>query len=148
MAERSPPDIDRIDAVKDATGGPERVKKIKELCGDRFAIFTGRHHSALESYKYGAIGWEGAFLPVFGHDMVSLHKALSTNDFTNGERIFRKMTPLFNLFNQYGVSQCIKKISSWTDIDLGKPRSPIRDLNDLQSEKLKHVVKTLGYIHY
>lgn len=141
-------DIEGIDAVKDATGDPQRVKEIKELCGDRFAIFTGRHHAALESYRYGAIGWEGAFLPVFGDDMISLHRALLNNDFTDGERIFRKMTPLFNLFNQYGVSQCIRKISSWTDLDLGIPRSPIRDINEQQSEELKHVVKTLGYIPY
>ena len=139
-------DIEGIDSVKDATGNSDRVKEIKALCGDRFAIFAGRHHTALESYKYGAIGWEGAFLPIFGEDMVNLHKALLKNDLNRGERIFRKMTPLFKLFEQYGVPQCIKKISSWTNLNLGKPRSPIRELNDKQSEDLRNVVKALGYI--
>jgi 4-hydroxy-tetrahydrodipicolinate synthase len=139
-------DIEGIDAVKDATGNSDRVREIKHLCGDRFAIFTGRHHNALESYRHGAIGWEGAFLPIFGDDMVALHKALYRRDFEEGERLYEKLEPLFTLFKYYGVPQCIKKMSSWTDNYLGRPRSPIKELNEQQSNNLKRVLTELGYI--
>lgn len=139
-------DISGIDSVKDATGKAERVKEIKDICGDRFAIFAGRHHNAYESYLHGAIGWEGAFHPVFGADMVSLHKALKNRDFKTGDDIYKKMEPLFTFFRFYGVPQAIKAISNWTDLKLGNPRPPLRALSKKEAHILQLIVRSLGYV--
>lgn len=139
-------DIEGIDSIKDATGDPERVREIKQICGDRFALYSGRHHVALESYQYGAIGWEAAFLPMFADDMVALHKALYNRDFETGSQIYFKLEPLFTVFKYYGVPQCIKKLSSWTDNDLGNPRAPLQPLNQQQSNHLKRVATELGLL--
>jgi len=139
-------DISGIDSVKDATGKAERVKQIKDICGDRFAIFAGRHHNAYDSYLHGAIGWEGAFHPVFGEDMVTLHRALKNRDFKTGNAIYKKMDPLFTFFRFYGVPQAIKAISSWTDLKLGNPRPPLRPLSKKEFHTLQLIVRSLGYI--
>jgi len=139
-------DIEGIDSVKDATGDPERVREIKQLCSDRFTLFSGRHHAVLKSYQFGAIGSELAFLPMFADDMVALHRALFNRDFETGSQIYAKLEPLFTAFKYYGVSQCIKRLSSWTNNDLGNPRMPLQPMNQHQSNHLRRVAAELAYL--
>lgn len=138
--------ITGIDSVKDATGDPHRVRDIKALTGDRFALYTGLHHVARESYQYGAIGWEAAIHPLFAKDMVNLHKLLRTSD-PGASALYKKMEPLFVFFRYYGVSTCIKAMSAWSHLDLGHPRAPLSILTPLQTSQLKALMNQLEYIH-
>ena len=137
--------ITRIDSVKDATGDPRRVRDIKALTGDRFALYAGLHFVARESYRYGAIGWEAAFHPLFARDMVKLHQLLHVGD-EAGETLYKKMEPLFVFFRHYGVPNCIKAMSAWSTLDLGRPRAPLPTLSPLQTKQLKNLMIDLGYI--
>jgi 4-hydroxy-tetrahydrodipicolinate synthase len=137
-------DIEGIDSVKDATGIATRVRDIKNLCGDRFSLYCGLHYVALESYQYGAIGWEGAFHPLFTKDIVTLHRTLRNQDFINGAKLFERLEPLFTFFKYYGVPQSIKAMSSWSNIMLGKPRRPLAELTAAQTAQLKLILTELG----
>ncbi|MEP5758810.1 MAG: dihydrodipicolinate synthase family protein [Litoreibacter sp.] len=137
--------IDGIDSVKDATGDPQRVRDIKALTGNRYALYTGLHFVARESYRYGAIGWEAAYHPMFNADMVALHRLLLDGD-PEGIALYKKMEPLFVFFRRYGVPQCIRAMSAWTDLDLGRARAPLPVLTDLQSKQLKSLMTELNYI--
>ncbi|MEP1588177.1 MAG: dihydrodipicolinate synthase family protein [Tateyamaria sp.] len=137
--------VDGIDSVKDATGDPHRVRDIRALTGDRFALYTGLHFVARESYRYGAIGWEAAYHPLFTKDMVALHRLLRAGD-PAGAALYKKMEPLFVFFRHYGVPQCIRAMSAWSDLNLGQPRPPLPRLTDLQSGQLKSLMKQSGYI--
>ena len=109
-------DIDGIDSVKDASGIATRVRDIKSLCGDRFPLYCGLHFVALDSYRYGALGWEGAFHPLIACPIIELHRTLMTGDFVKGAAQFSRLEPLFQFFNYHGVPQSIKAMSEWTDI--------------------------------
>lgn len=137
--------IDGIDSVKDATGDPHRVRDLKALTGDRFALFTGLHFVARESYYYGAIGWEAAIHPLFLADMVNLHRLLLAGDIA-ANALYKKMEPLFIFFRHYGVPHCIKAMSAWSDLDLGQPRAPLPRLTSIQAAQLKALMKNLNYI--
>ena len=137
--------VDGIDSVKDATGDPQRVRDIIALTGDRFALYTGLHFVARESYRYGAIGWEAAFHPVLTQDMVTLHQQLRARD-PAGQVLYKKMEPLFVFFRQYGVPQCMRAMSMWSDLSLGQPRAPLPCLTEQQSIQLKSVMIDLDYI--
>ncbi len=137
--------IDGIDSVKDATGDPHRVRDIKALTGDRFALYTGLHFVARESYRYGAIGWEAAYHPLFAQDMVTLHQLLRANDPASAV-LYKKMEPLFAFFRHYGVPQCIRAMSAWSDLDIGSARKPLPNLTDLQTSHLKSVMADLEYL--
>lgn len=137
--------VDGIDSVKDATGDPYRVRDIKALTGDRFALYTGLHFVARESYRYGAIGWEAAFHPLFAQDMVTLHRLLR-EDNAESAVLYKRMEPLFVYFRQYGVPQCIRAMSAWSDLNLGPPRAPLPKLTVLQSSQLKSLMTDLKYI--
>jgi 4-hydroxy-tetrahydrodipicolinate synthase len=137
--------IEGIDSVKDATGDPHRVRDIRALSGDRFALFTGLHFVARESYGYGAIGWEAAIHPLFARDMVTLHKLLRAGD-RKGAELYKKMEPIFLFFRHYGVPQCVRAMSTWSDLDLGPPRAPLPELSALQASQLRTLMGKLNYI--
>jgi dihydrodipicolinate synthase/N-acetylneuraminate lyase len=137
--------IDGIDSVKDATGDAHRVRDIKALTGDRFALYTGLHFVARESYGYGAIGWEAAYHPLFAQDMVTLHRLLRANDPASAA-LYKKMEPLFVFFRHYGVPQCIRAMSAWSDLDIGGARKPLPNLTVLQTAQLKKVMADLEYL--
>ena len=137
--------VDGIDSVKDATGDPRRVRDIRALTGDRYALYTGLHFVARESYRYGAIGWEAAYHPLFNEDMVTLHHQLRAGD-PAAAALYKKMEPLFVFFRTYGVPQCIRAMSVWSDLNLGQARAPLPILSDLQSSQLKSLMADLKYI--
>lgn len=137
--------VDGIDSVKDATGDPHRVRDIRALTGDRYALYTGLHFVARESYGYGAIGWEAAYHPMFAQDMVTLHQQLRAGD-PAGAALYKKMEPLFVFFRHYGVPQCIRAMSVWSDLKLGQARAPLPNLTDLQASQLRSLMTDLKYI--
>ncbi len=137
-------DIDKIDSIKDATAIATRVRDIKNLCGDRFSLYNGLHWVALDSYKYGAIGWEGGFHPLIAKDMVELHRTLRAQDFVKGEKLYKRLEPLFTFLQYYGVPQSMKAMSQWSDINLGKVREPLSGLTAMQTAELKNILTNLG----
>lgn len=139
-------DIKQIDSIKDATGDATRVRDIRSLCGDRFSIYNGLHWVSLDSYKYGAIGWEGGFHPIIAKEMVDLHQVLSARNFDKGEIMYKRLEPLFTLFKYYGVPQCMVAMSEWSDIPLGTTRPPLLALNESQKADLKRVLINLECI--
>lgn len=136
--------IEGIDSVKDATGDATRVRDVIALCGDRFSLYCGLHNVALDSYRYGAIGWEGSFHPLFGQQIVELHQTLRARDFDKGAKQFATLEPLFQFFKYYGVPQSIKAMSAWSDIQLGTTRRPLSELSPAQTIRLKEILTTLG----
>jgi dihydrodipicolinate synthase/N-acetylneuraminate lyase len=137
-------DIDGIDSIKDATGTAERIRDIRTLTGDRFAFFSGLHFVMLDSYKFGAIGSEVAAHPLIAKKIAELHRLLKTNEIEAGTKLFGELEPLFTFFRNHGVTQSIKTISTWSDINLGKPRRPLSELSKTQVSELKTIVKKLG----
>ncbi len=69
-------DIAAIHSIKDASGDVTRLRDIRMLCGDRFALHCGLHFQALDGFRLGADGWEVMTHPVITQDLIDLHEAL------------------------------------------------------------------------
>lgn len=66
--------IDNIVGVKEATGELDRVKAIRDLCGDDFAIYTGDDASSCEFCLLGGNGTitvSGNVAPKLVHEMIT-----------------------------------------------------------------------------
>ncbi len=86
--------IDNIVGVKEATGELERVKKIRDLCGDDFAIYTGDDATSREFCLLGGNGTitvSGNIAPKYVHQMI--HAAMN-GDRKLAEEIDAKLTGL------------------------------------------------------
>ena len=139
-------DIDAIDSIKESSGIATRVRDIRSLCGDRFAVFCGFHFVSLEVFRYGATGWECGMHPLIVKDCVDLYRALIAGDFDAGERRYRRLQPLFYFFKYYGVPQALKAMSKWSDFDLGRPRPPLPELTEAQTARLGEILEDLGLV--
>lgn len=139
-------EIEAIDSIKESSGIATRVRDIRSLCGDRFAVFCGFHFVSLEVFRYGAEGWECAMHPLIVKDCVDLYQALKARDFEKGEQLYERLTPLFFFFKYFGVPQSIKAMSHWSDIKLGQPRAPLQPLTGEQAARLKQIMSELGHI--
>jgi 4-hydroxy-tetrahydrodipicolinate synthase len=139
-------EIKAIDSVKESSGIATRVRDIRSLCGDRFAVFCGFHFVSLEVFKYGADGWECGMHPLIVKDCVDLYGALIARDFETGTQLYERLAPLFLFFKYFGVPQALKAMSAWSDIKLGRPRPPLPALTPDQTARLKQIMEDLGHI--
>jgi len=86
--------IKNIVGVKEATGELGRVKQIRDLCGDDFAIYTGDDATSCEFCLLGGNGTitvSGNIAPKFVHQMIT---AAMKGDRETAEAIDSKLTAL------------------------------------------------------
>ena len=86
--------IDNIVGVKEATGELDRVKQIRDLCGDDFAIYTGDDATSCEFCLLGGNGSitvTGNIAPKAVHQMIT---AAMAGDRTTAEAVDAKLTGL------------------------------------------------------
>ncbi|HBA67072.1 MAG TPA: 4-hydroxy-tetrahydrodipicolinate synthase [Methylococcaceae bacterium] len=66
--------IDNIVGIKEATGKLERVKRLRDLCGDKFALYTGDDATSCEFCLLGGNGTitvTGNVAPRLVHEMIT-----------------------------------------------------------------------------
>jgi len=88
--------IANIVGVKEATGELQRVKQIRDLCGDEFAIYTGDDASSCEFCLLGGNGSitvSGNVAPKLVHEMIF---AAINGDRAIAEAIDKKLSGLHN----------------------------------------------------
>ncbi len=130
--------IGAIDSVKEASGDVRRLQEIRLLAGDRFDLYCGFHYQALEGFRLGADGWEVMMHPVIAHHLVRLYELLKADPWScDGALLFTRLQPMFQLFKQFGVPQCIKAISEVTDLKFGVPRAPYPQLNEFARARVQ-----------
>ena len=86
--------IDNIVGVKEATGKLDRVKQIRDLCGDEFALYTGDDATSLEFCILGGNGSitvTGNVAPKLLHEMIV---AAMKGDRTTAEELDAKLVGL------------------------------------------------------
>lgn len=134
--------VHAISSVKEASHDVTRLRDIEALCGNRFALYCGFHYQALEGFRYGARGWEIMMHPLIAAPCVELYRLLRADAWSaEGERLFRKLEPMFRFFRVNGVPQSIKAISAWTGLKLGGMRAPLQELRPESRARLKEIVQ-------
>jgi 4-hydroxy-tetrahydrodipicolinate synthase len=138
-------DISHIRSVKEASGDVSRIRDIRSLCGDRFTLFCGFHYQSLDAFRLGARGWEAMLHPLIARPSIDLYRALKRDPWSkDAEDLYKKVQALFDFFRFNGVPQSIKAVSQWSDLRLGTPRPPLRELNARAKARLREIVSDLG----
>jgi len=133
-----------IQSVKEASGDVTRIRDIKALSGDRFNLFCGFHYQILDAMRVGAVGWEAGMHPKIANSCIALFRAAAKNpDSEQARKLYQRLEPLFYFFKYNGVPQSIKAISAWSDLNLGKPRVPQKELSPPQVQRLRTIINEL-----
>jgi len=137
--------IEPIRSVKEASGDVTRIRDIKALSGDRFSLFCGFHYQILDAMRFGAVGWEAGMHPMIAGYCIALFRAAAKDpDSDEARKLYQRLEPLFYFFKYNGVPQSIKALSAWSELNLGKPRAPQKELSPAQVQRLRAIVNELA----
>ncbi len=101
-------------AVKESSGDPRRITDLRNVCGDRYAIFTGVDDLALEASILGLDGWVAGAGIAFPKENQYFWELTRRGDWKQAREFYRWFTPLLHLdvhpkFVQYiklAVQEC------------------------------------------
>jgi dihydrodipicolinate synthase/N-acetylneuraminate lyase len=115
-------------ALKESSGDTRRITDLHNVCGDRYALFTGVDPLALESAILGIDGWVAGTGIAFPRENQYLWELMEAGDWAKAREIYRWFTPLLHLdthvkFVQY-IKLCVQECglgAEWTRA----PRLPL-----------------------
>ncbi|MEW6512137.1 MAG: dihydrodipicolinate synthase family protein [Bacteroidota bacterium] len=84
-------------AIKESSDNVRRITDIRNLVGDRYAIFTGVDDLAFESLLMGAVGWVAGLVCAFPREAVVLHRLIVARRIDEALVLYRWFTPLLHL---------------------------------------------------
>jgi 4-hydroxy-tetrahydrodipicolinate synthase len=107
-------EIKNFVALKESSGDVRRITDLHNVCGDRFAIFTGVDDLALEASILGIDGWVAGTGIAFPRENQYFWELTRRGDWEKARDIYRWFTPLLHLdvstkFVQYiklAVQEC------------------------------------------
>ncbi|XP_063420230.1 N-acetylneuraminate lyase-like [Mytilus trossulus] len=99
---------------------------------------------------HGGVGSLYNFMPKIYHKMIALIKQGSLpearEEQMKGQRLCRVMYKYGNL--QGGNVAALKQIMSYTGVEMGPPRSPMRECTKEEKEKFKNELKAIGFFEW
>ena len=135
-------------AIKESSEDVRRLTDLKNLCGDRYALFCGVDDLILESILLGATGWVSGLVNAFPEENSRLWELATTGRHAEALALYRWYTPLLHLDTRVKLVQCIKL--AMAEVGLGSetvraPRLPLA--GDERAEVLaiiRHALSTRG----
>lgn len=106
-------------AVKESSGDVRRVAAIRELMGDRLAIFAGLDDTIVECIYAGAVGWVAGLANALPAESVRLFDLASAGKTEEAWRLYKWFLPLLRLDVTPKFVQLIKLVQS--EIGVGTP---------------------------
>lgn len=84
-------------AIKESSDDVRRISDIRNLVGDRYALFTGVDDIALESLLLGAAGWVAGLVCAFPRETVALYRLVKSRRIEEALALYRWFMPLLHL---------------------------------------------------
>jgi dihydrodipicolinate synthase/N-acetylneuraminate lyase len=95
-------------ALKESSGDTRRITDLHNVCGDRYALFTGVDPLALESAVLGIDGWVAGTGIAFPAENQYLWELMQRGEWEKARAIYRWFTPLLHLDTHVKFVQYIK----------------------------------------
>lgn len=95
-------------ALKESSGDPRRITDIHNVCGDRYALFTGVDDLALEAAILGIDGWVAGSGIAFPRENQYFWELTRRGEWEQARMIYRWFTPLLHLDVHVKFVQYIK----------------------------------------
>ncbi|HEX5883270.1 MAG TPA: dihydrodipicolinate synthase family protein [Pyrinomonadaceae bacterium] len=132
---------ENLEAVKESSTDVRRVTWIRELVGDRLAIFVGVDDAIVESIAVGAVGWVAGLVNALPQQSVDLF-----NFAMNGERekaisLYNWFLPLLRMDTVPKFVQLIKLVQQEVGMGNARVRPPRLELEGAELEEALRVIR-------
>jgi 1-pyrroline-4-hydroxy-2-carboxylate deaminase len=103
---------ENLHAVKESSGDVRRVTEIREVLGDRLAIFAGLDDMILEAIPMGASGWIAGLVNALPAESVRLFELARAGNWDEAISLYHWFLPLLRLDTVPKFVQLIKLVQS------------------------------------
>ena len=130
-----------FEAVKESSTDVRRVTWIKELTGDRLAIFVGVDDAIVEAIAVGAVGWIAGLVNAFPKESVDLFEYAMNGEHEKAMRLYHWFLPLLRMDTVPKFVQLIKLVQQEVGMGNARVRPPRLELIGPESEEAKRVIR-------
>ena len=129
-----------FEAVKESSTDVRRVTWIKELTGDRLAIFVGVDDAIVEAIAVGAVGWIAGLVNAFPKESVALFEYAMNGEHEKAMRLYHWFLPLLRMDTVPKFVQLIKLVQQEVGMGNARVRPPRLELVGAELEDAKRVI--------
>jgi len=134
-------DEPRFVAIKESSGEARRITDIRNLVGDRYAIFTGVDDIALESLLLGCAGWVAGLVCAFPRETVALYRCVKERRIDEALALYRWFMPLLHLDVSVKFVQNIKLAEAKADGGNERVRPPRLPLAGEERTRVETIIE-------
>jgi dihydrodipicolinate synthase/N-acetylneuraminate lyase len=130
-----------LHAVKESSGDIRRVTAVREVLGDRLAIFVGMDDVVVESVAAGAVGWIAGLVNALPAETVRLFELAKTGEATELRELYEWFLPLLRLDTVPKFVQLIKLVQAEVGKGSARVRPPRLELTGVELEQARHLIQ-------
>ena len=136
-------DCPNVISYKAASGSTEEVSALRQICGDRLAIYSGDDALTLPMLAVGAVGVVSVASHVVGPQISAMIHAFLEGDLATALSLHEQLLPLckalFASTNPIPVKAALE-LSGWP---VGAPRLPLLSASDAVKQRLSETLAAL-----
>jgi dihydrodipicolinate synthase/N-acetylneuraminate lyase len=128
-------------AIKESSEDTRRFPEIRQLLGDRFALFCGVDDLAFECFAMGAVGWVAGLVVAFPRETVRLYDLLCAQKWSEARVLYEWFLPLLHLDVGPKFVQQIKLVEEIAGVGSARVRSPRLSLSKDKAQAVRGIVE-------
>ena len=132
---------ENLHAVKESSGDLRRITAIREIAGDRLAIFVGMDDVIVEGISAGAVGWIAGLVNALPEESVQLFDLAMTKGPAAARKLYEWFLPLLRLDTVPNFVQLIKLVQQEVDRGTAAVRAPRLELSGDELELMQALIR-------
>lgn len=132
---------DNLHAVKESSGDLRRITAIREISGDRLAIFVGMDDVIVEGIAAGAVGWIAGLVNALPDESVQLFDLAATKGPDAARSLYEWFLPLLRLDTVPKFVQLIKLVQQEVGMGSATVRAPRLELTGDEREMVSALIR-------
>ena len=126
-----------IVSIKEASGSVERVSELRARLPEAFTILSGDDSLTLPFMSVGAVGVVSVASNLIPAEICALVRAFESGDVTEGEKLHRKLLPVFKALFIEPNPVPIKTALNWRGAISGECRLPLCEMTEANQLRLR-----------
>jgi 1-pyrroline-4-hydroxy-2-carboxylate deaminase len=132
---------ENFEAVKESSTDVRRVTWIRELVGDRLAIFVGVDDAIVEGIAVGAVGWVAGLVNALPEESVDLFNYAMNGEREKAIELYNWFLPLLRMDTVPKFVQLIKLVQEEVGMGNARVRPPRLELSGAELDEALSVIR-------
>ena len=133
---------ENFEAVKESSTDVRRVTWIRELVGDRLAVFVGVDDAIVEAIAVGAVGWVAGLVNALPKESVDLFNLALNGEHEKAMALYKWFLPLLRMDTVPKFVQLIKLVQQEVGMGNARVRPPRLELAGTELEEARRIIRT------